>query len=93
MAGDQDPVTPSVEVVGSENEPPSLVAATWLKVGEKPFETTTVIVVVDAHCPEFGVNVQVVVDVLFIVGDQIPVMLLVDVVGKVNDPPEQIGGI
>jgi hypothetical protein len=30
---------------------------------------------------------------LFIVGDQVPVMPLLDVVGKVKVPPEQIGGI
>ena len=32
----------------------------------------------------------VVVAVLFIAGDQVPVMLLLDVVGKVNVPPEHI---
>jgi hypothetical protein len=30
---------------------------------------------------------------LFSAGDHVPVMLLVDVVSKVNDPPEHIGGI
>jgi hypothetical protein len=32
-----------------------------------------------------------VVAVLFIAGDHVPVILLVDVAGKVNVPPEQIG--
>ena len=40
---------------------------------------------------EDGVNVYVVVAVLFIAGDQVPEILLLDVVGKVKLPPEQIG--
>ena len=32
-----------------------------------------------------------VVAVLFIAGDHVPVIPFVEVVGKVNDPPEQIG--
>jgi hypothetical protein len=43
-----------------------------------------------AHCPAVGVNVYVVVAVLFIAGDQVPVMLLFEVVGKLNEPPAQI---
>jgi hypothetical protein len=34
-----------------------------------------------------------VVVVLFMAGDQVPMMPLLDVVGKVKVPPEQIGGI
>ncbi len=49
MAGDQDPVTPSFDVIGRKKEPPSQMSEIGSKVGENPFETTTVIVVVDAH--------------------------------------------
>ena len=52
--------------------------------------TVTVIVAVVAHCPADGVKVYVVVAVLLIVGLQVPVMPLLDVVGKVNVPPGQI---
>jgi hypothetical protein len=38
--------------------------------------------VVFAHCPVFGVNVYVVVVVLFNAGDQVPVIPLVDVLGS-----------
>ena len=56
--------------------------------------TVTVNVVVVAHCPAVGVNVYVVVAVLFIAGDQLPVIgvALVDDVGSGdNVAPEQIG--
>ena len=41
-----------------------------------------VVVFVNAHKPAFGVNVYVVVSLLFNVGDQVPTILFVDVVGK-----------
>ena len=45
-----------------------------------------------AHCPTFGVKVQLVVVVLSNAGDQIPVIPLVEVVGKfAKVPPAQIG--
>ena len=48
-------------------------------------------VVIVAHCPAVGVNVYVVVAVLFKVGAQVPVMPLVEVVGNgVNVAPEHI---
>ena len=53
----------------------------------------TVIVVVVAHCVPEGVNVYVVVAELFIAGLQLPVIPLVDVVGKEKFSPEQIGDI
>ena len=41
---------------------------------------------------DVGVNVYVVVAVLFNAGDHVPVMLLFDVVGRAtNVPPEHIG--
>ena len=64
-----------------------------MKVGMIEGFTLTVMVVVVAHWFEPGVNVYVVVAVLFIVGIQVPVMPLVDVVGKANEAPEQIGFI
>ena len=56
------------------------------------FELTLIgIVAVVAHCPAVGVNVYVVVAALFKAGDQVPVMLLFDVVGRaLKDAPEQI---
>ena len=55
--------------------------------------TVIVNVAVEAHCPAVGVNVYTVVAVLFKAGDQVPVIPLLEVVGKAfNAVPEQIGG-
>jgi hypothetical protein len=43
--------------------------------------------VVTAHVPAVGVKVYVVVDVLFVPGLHIPVILLFEVVGKLKDSP------
>ena len=49
-------------------------------------------VVEAAHCPAVGVNVYVVVIVLFNAGSHVPVIPLSDVVGNgANVAPEQIG--
>ena len=62
-----------------------------LMVGLNIGLTVMVNVAVVAHCPAVGVNVYVVVAVLFSAGVHVPVIPLVDVVGKaVNTPPEQI---
>lgn len=54
--------------------------------------TTIVIVCVVAQTPAVGVKVYVVVAILFIPGDQVPVIPLVEVVGKAAKAyPEQIG--
>ena len=54
--------------------------------------TVIVIVVVVAHCPAAGVNVYVVVTVLFNAGAHDPVIPFSDVVGNgFRIPPEQIG--
>ena len=46
--------------------------------------------VVEAHCPGFGVKVYVVVAVLFNAGDQVPTIPLLEVVGKgLKISPEQ----
>ena len=66
--------------------PPAVIVA----VG-KAF-TTIASVVELAHCPAFGVNVYVVVAVLFNAGDHVPVTPLFEVVGNgLNVVPLQIG--
>ena len=53
--------------------------------------TVIVIELDDAHCPAVGVKVYVVVAVLFNAGDQVPEILLFDVVGSAfKVAPEQI---
>ena len=74
------------------NVPPEHIGATALKVGVRFALTVIVSVVVVAHCPAVGVNVYVVVAVLFNAGDQLPVIPFSDVVGSaVNVSPEHIG--
>ena len=48
---------PLLEVVGNEKLPPEQIGATCTKVGVRFGFTTTVIVVVVAHCPGVGVKV------------------------------------
>ena len=92
-AGAQVPVIPLVEVVGSVvSVAPEHIGATTLNVGVIFGFTVMVKVVVVAHCPAVGVNVWVVVAVLFKAGVQVPVIPLVDVVGNgANTAPEQMG--
>ena len=91
ITGDQVPVTPLFEVVGIANEVPKQIAATCVNVGVTFGFTVIIIVAVEAHNPVVGVNVYVVVAVLLIVGDQVPVIALVEVVGNAaNVVPEQI---
>ena len=57
-AGDQVPVIPLLDVVGSgTNVPPEQIGATCVKVGVTLEFTVIVIVAVVAHCPAAGVNV------------------------------------
>ena len=57
-AGDQRPVYPSSEVVGSAfNVPPGHIGATAVKVGVIFGFTVIVSVAVVAHCPAVGVKV------------------------------------
>ena len=57
-AGDQDPVIPSLDVVGSAlNVAPEQIGATALNVGVMFGLTTIVNVAVVAHCPAVGVKV------------------------------------
>ncbi len=59
MAGDQAPVMPLSEVVGSEKEPPEQISGTWVKVGVAFEFTVTIIVFILAHWSAFGVKVSV----------------------------------
>jgi hypothetical protein len=92
-AGAQVPVIPLVDVVGKANKAaPEQICATAVKVGVIFGFTVMVKVVVVAHCPAVGVKVYVVVAVLFNAGAHVPVIPLVDVVGKADKvAPEQIG--
>jgi hypothetical protein len=96
-AGDHVPAILLVEVVGNAlNVAPEQIAATCVNVGVVDALTVITIVVVVAHvgdAAELGVNVYVVVAVLFNAGDHVPTILLVEVVGKaLNVAPEQIAG-
>jgi hypothetical protein len=86
-------VIPLFEVVGNAaSVDPAQIGATVVKVGVTAVFTVIVNVAVVAHWPGSGVNVYVVVTVLSKVGDQVPVMPLVEVVGNAaRVAPEQIG--
>ena len=92
-AGAHVPVIPLLDVVGrADKVAPEQIGATAVNVGVMLGFTTIVNVVVVAHCPAAGVNVYVVVAVLLSAGAQVPVIPLLEVVGKaVNVAPEQIG--
>ena len=83
-AGDQVPVMPFVDVVGNAaNVCPLQIGATALNVGTTFGLITMVIDALEAHCSGLGVKVYVVVVVLLMVaGDQVPVLLFKEVVGK-----------
>ena len=91
-AGDHVPVIPLFDVVGNAaSTAPEHIAATGVNVGVTFALTVIVNVVVVAHCPAVGVNVYVVVAVLFNAGAQVPVIPLLDVVGNaVKISPEHI---
>ncbi len=55
--------------------------------------TTTIIVVILAHSEGLGVNVYVVVAVLLILGLHVPLILFVEIVGRLIGSPLQIGAI
>jgi hypothetical protein len=92
-AGDQLPVTPLFEVVGSgDRVAPEQIGATAVNVGITLGLTVIVNVAVPAHCPAVGVNVYVVVVVLSKAGAHVPVIPLFEVVGKGDKvAPEHIG--
>jgi len=92
-AGDHIPEIPLLDVVGRALSVfPLQIGATAVKDGVIIGLTVIVIVAVLAHCPVLGVNVYVVVLVLFNAGDHVPVIPLFEVVGSgFNTPPLQIG--
>ena len=63
---------------------PAHTAAIGAKVGVVALLTATVIVALFAQAVVLGVNVYVVVALVFTAGDHVPAMLFVDVVGSVN---------
>lgn len=83
MAGDQVPLMPLLEVVSKGGiEAPLQNGPGMANVGVTFGFMVIVRLVVVAHWPAVGVNVYVVVAVLLIAGDQVPVIPLVEVVGK-----------
>ena len=92
-AGIQVPAIPFVDVAGKINVLPEQIAGNCVNVGVTGVFTVTVSVVVNAHGFPVGVNVYVVVALLFIAGLHVPITPFVDVVGKVNEPPTQIDAI
>jgi hypothetical protein len=84
---------PSLDGVGKLKTAPAQIVDTCVKVGVTFGVTVTLIVVVTAHCPADGVNVYVVVAVVFTAGDQVPVIPSIDVVGKIKLAPSQIAAI
>jgi hypothetical protein len=92
-AGDQVPEKPFNEVLGKAfNVSPEQIEATCINVGVIFGLTVIVIVAAVAHNPAVGVNVYVVVAVLFNAGDQVPEKPFNEVVGNAaNVAPEHIG--
>ncbi len=95
VAGLHVPVMPLVDVLGNVGTvPPEQIVnvVPKLNVGVMFGFTVTVNVVVVAHCPALGVNVYVPLAVLLTTeGLHVPLMPLVDVLGKVGTvPPEQM---
>src|SRR5678816_1132067 len=86
-AGDQVPVMPLVDVVGSVMVPPVHTAGIASNAGVICGVTVTVSVVVVAHCPAAGVQVFARRERLLCVGDRVPVIPLVDVPGSVMVDP------
>lgn len=93
IAGDHVPGMPLLDVTGkAANAAPEQIGAAAVKVGSVFGFTVIVKAAVDAHCPVVGVKVYVVVAVLFIAGDHVPLMPLLDVSGRGdNVAPAQIG--
>lgn len=91
--GDHVPVIPALSVVGRAGATsPLQILVAKLNVGVTIGFTVIVNVGEVAQIPGVGVNVYIVVAVLFNAGDHVPVIPFISVVGKaLNAPPEQIG--
>ena len=73
---------------------PAHTGSTGVNVGTTFGLTTIVIVLISAHCPEFGIKVYVVVVLLLRLGLQVPATPLVEIVGSGdNRSPLQISEI
>jgi hypothetical protein len=90
VVGDHVPLILLVDRVGNVKDVPEQNGPNCVNSGVTGWLTVTVIVVVVAHCPAVGVKVYVVVAALFTAGDHVPVIVLLEVVGSVNDPPLHI---
>ena len=90
IAGAHVPVTPLVDVVDNVKLPPLQIGAMGANCVVTDGVTVTVRVAANAHCPEVGVNVYVVVALLLNAGLHVPLILLMDVVGNATTPPLQI---
>ncbi len=88
VAGLHVPAMPLSDVAGNVGtaSPLQIVnAVPKLKLGVRTGLTVTVNVCVVAHCPAVGVNVYVsLVELLIVAGLHVPVIPLLDVVGKVG---------
>ena len=91
-AGDHVPEIPFKEIVGKADKlSPEQIAGTALNVGVIPPLTVIVNVVACAQELSSGVNVYVVVCILFKAGDHVPDIPLLEINGKaVNAVPSQI---
>ena len=78
------------DVVGSVKAVPAHTADTCVNIGVVASFTVTVIVALFAQAI-LGVNVYVVVVLVFTAGDHVPAIALVDVAGSVNAVPAQTG--
>jgi|TARA_B110000090_G_C13158108_1_gene360430 hypothetical protein len=85
--GNHDPVIPLVDVCGKGvMVSPIQIGSTCVNSGTVWVRTVMVIVTGRTHDnPVLGVNVYSVVEVLSMAGDQVPVILLLEVVGKFNN--------
>jgi len=93
-AGLQVPLIPLLEIAGKVKVPPGQIAGIWVNAGRvEELFTDTVMVVSTAHCPAVGVKVYVVVEALLTAGLHVPLTPLLEIVGNVKVPPEQIAGI
>src|SRR5215204_2844255 len=92
-AGDQVPAMPSLEVGGSVMVDPLHTGAIGSKVGVTCRVIVTLTIARMAHVLPVGVNVYVVVAVLFTAGDQVPAMPSFEVGGSVMVDPLHTGAI
>jgi hypothetical protein len=93
-AGDHVPEMPSFEGTGSVKVAPEQIGAIAVKVVVIVGLTVIVKVAVVPQEPTFGVNVYVVVAVLFSAGDHVPTIPFGEVVGNAAKvAPEQMGAI